>query len=119
MASVFIDVTASCDLPIKPCDDIYLCLTDVWASQTVSGFAFAEATVTSISKVAVPPTSYAQCCSSSEECPLLCTYQVQVDDTQFLIDPITAEPYLLTVDDVQELFPYACTLGKILTLLTP
>lgn len=110
MSLVFLDVRASCNYPIKPCDFVALCLTDEWAEKTVNGYAIAVGNITTINKYVSPtPQVSSPCCPSSTiTCPPECIFQVQVDDSQFLVDPDTDLPYEITDDDVTGIFPYGC-----------
>ena len=120
MALIYIDVRAACDPSITPCSNVYLCLTQIWDTRTISGFAFAAGRIVAINQTATPPPTPNPCCVGTTICPEDCIYQIEVNDNQFLIDPQTNEPYLITADDVVEIFPYACVAeGLINDVLTP
>lgn len=122
MAFVFIDVRAACNPNITPCSDVYLCLTQDWDDKTVCGLALARGSITSINFATIPQIPNPCCDASSPTlCPEECIYQIQIDDAQFLIDPQTQLPYVITADDVLEIFPYACILEELIqeTIKTP
>ena len=114
MALFFLDVVQECNALIQACDCVYVCLGQPWEERTQTGFPLVEGRIVSIGDWADPSGAITPCsCVDILACK--CIYQVEIDDSQFIQDPQTQLPYQPTAADVQELIPYCCTIGSLIT----
>ena len=113
MALIFVDVVADCDCNIESCDSVYVCLRPEWEERTVSGFALAEGRIVSINEWTSGTTG--SCCDCATVCKDKCIYQVEINDDQFIVNPVTGLPWEPGSADILELIPYACTIGKLIS----
>lgn len=100
-------------LPITTgiCQDVYLCLSDVWAGRTVSGIKLIPATIENTGRY-LGNNPYPE--FENPRGVHQYQYALSINDAVFLDDPETEAPYLLSCADILEVFPFACTLGVLL-----
>lgn len=114
MALRYIDIVAKCGIA-SPCDIVTVCLETDWGAKTKSGAALAEGRIVRINKYVTPYTQAPSCCVDPEEiCTEECIYQIEINEDQFLQDPGTSKPYLITSADALSLMPYPCVISRIL-----
>jgi len=114
MSLIFVDVVQECSDLIDPCDDVYVCLKPEWQERTVCGFALAAGRIVAVNEWNDPGTA-GDCCTCAELCEGQCIYQVEIDDSQFLINPTTSLPWQPTAADICEIIPYACTVENLIS----
>ncbi len=139
MAIKYLDCYGDCRMPIQACQVVKICLDAGWDVKTVDGFGIVEGKVITIGKTInprLPYTNQSMCCPTTSTClPLgcqpytppcptdariataICVYSLEVEDTQFTVDPSTGSPYFPICSDVVEISPYNCTISKLLTII--
>lgn len=100
-------------IPISPgcCELVYFCLPEEWKDKTSTGLAFLVATVNNNGRYL---GGYQDADFENPRCQDKYQYHVTIDDSQFLVDPETELPYEITCEDLQEIFPYPCSLANII-----
>lgn len=115
MALVIVEYTGNCNLPVKNCDTVTLCLDSSWEAKTVSGCALVQGKVQTTIKTCLDAPANPCDSAASVGQVTACTYHLTVDNTQFIDDPATGLPYVLTSSDIEDIFPYECIAGQICT----
>lgn len=106
-----------CELNIDTCGYVYLCLDSPWEDRTLSGLPFVRARVTSISKNCTTE-QISRCCNITTRDITDCRYDLEVDNSiSFKVNPATSMPYVLTSEEIGELIPYDCFVGKLIEYL--
>lgn len=112
MAFIRIAYSSKRNLDLSACETVAICLTTGWETRTVSGsrivFAQVEPSGRKLSAFGyfnrflnIRGTAVYQ-------------YHLLIDCSQFLIDPETGCNYVITCEDICELFPYCCISSEII-----
>lgn len=116
MASKTLNYSTKVYIPIATgcCPEVAFCLPGLWADRTTDGLTIVFGTIQNEGRQLTPgPIARAQ----NPRCLDLFQYVIEYDDAQFLTDPETDEPFLLTCSDISEVNPYVCTLRALLALI--
>lgn len=114
MAQIKITVTSKVWVPLRPCQEVVLCLADGWEADTVSGLAIIFGTVdnSGIRYLGSGAQPFVPTFENPRDEDLF-QFDVFIDDTQ--ITDIEDTP--LTCADIVEVAPYACIFRKLVTAL--
>lgn len=114
MADIKITVTSKVWIPIRPCQEVVLCLAEGWEAQTVSGLGMVFATVDNagIRYLGSGGQPFAPTFENPRDEDLF-QFDVTVDDTQ-ITDPVAD---VLTCADVVDVAPYACIFRKLVAAI--
>lgn len=114
MAQIRLTVTSKVWIPLRPCQEVVLCLADGWEDNTVSGFAIIFGTVqnSGVRYLGSGAQPFAPTFENPRDEDLF-QFEVSIDDTQ--ITDIEETP--LTCADIVEAAPYACLFRKLVAAL--
>lgn len=91
------------------CQDVALCLDEVWEGRTQTGSKIIKATIDNSGHRTLSITGFHNVRGVEQH-----QYPLLVDDAQFLNDPDTGAPWILTCSDIVEIFPYGCIADDII-----
>lgn len=94
-------------IPTYACEEVAVCLTDVWADRVTSGVAIAFAEVQNSGRPLGPRGDRVPPPWENPRGQELFQYELVFDDSQFETDPETDEPYVITCEDIVD-FTGAC-----------
>lgn len=101
-------------VPVKPCEEVILCLKPEWADKTTSGLPYIVATVTNSGRAGNARYNEFSERYCNARCEDVYQYTITYDDSQLIVDPDTGEPYTITPEDICGLFPYKCIFDLLL-----
>lgn len=101
-------------VPVKPCEEVILCLKPEWADRTTSGLPYIVATVDNSGRVGNARYNEFSQRYCNARCEDVYQYTISYDDSQLLVDPNTGDPYTITPEDICGLFPYKCIFDLLL-----
>jgi len=118
MSLQYVELDARCDPRL--CGDVYLCLQSFWTGRTQTGVSLVQAKVLNVlGKIYVAnvcnPTPVPCADPCADPCNNKCRYSLSIDDSQFLINPATNLPYVVSAGDVLEVSQLVCTIETLLS----
>ena len=107
MATQYVNFISKVFIPVHPCQEVVLCLPDLWAARTDSGFPWIYGTIGNSGRfLGSSGRPFPPAFENVRDLDLY-EYQISFDDTQFNGD------FTLTCADITEVSPYACIIRKI------